>query len=332
MNSIYQNFSLVCWDCFSLNGSSFLLVYASFVFFVGMAHKPDPLEAQMYPQDMPIFFPFQVPCPSIQTMILHALSFLLTPRSYMLIIQRTTNAIDTVTGVNRRSMLKNIVVFFLFYYLIVSAPAASMVPIHYNATYNLQSIAALFLMMLTNAIGDVISYKITIANVRRLNTAFGLWCNNRTQLANSAALEFTLYVTTIIDMLLALAICIVVLILTSIYFGVSVGEYRFEFSASFINGASSRFVGFWDTAWEPYWFRENIINQRSNGLPMLLIYSVSSFVPSLVLILFSLIWTFLMPLRIIFSSNLNKYAKIIFAELVVLAICIMSLSLWRTFL
>ena len=121
-----------------------------------------------------------------------------------------------------------------------------MVPINYSVNYDNHAIAALLLMMLTNAIGDVFSLKITLGNV---NIIFRLYKselpkNHKLTLKENMMFEFKIYIVTIRDMLFALMILFFVLVLTSVYFGVSVGEYKFELSRSALEGIAQRIIDF----------------------------------------------------------------------------------------
>lgn len=322
----------VCLDCLSLNSSGFGMLYAAIVLYVGLVYSRQSPQPQQASVGMPDLSQFAIPVASFQTMVLQITAAFLTPNTYVATLMFCARKMDQLTGVSRRSFIGNVIVFFLFYYFIVSAPAAVMLPTNYpGAKYDLQSIAALFLMMLTNATGDVISYKITMANVKRVTEfqAKAIGRRNHTSFVDCIKTELSLYAITLIDMAFAFAICLVVLLLTSVYFGVSVGEYKFEFSQQALSGATKRLLMFWDTALEPYWIKKDWADSSGNGLPMLLIYSVSSFIPTILFAAFAALWTFLMPIRIIFFANIKKPIKILASEFSVLALCVGAMSAWH---
>lgn len=330
MEAIFLNAKDACVDCLTLNGSVFFLLYAAFVLYIGLAYEKKWVPTSgTSPQVLPDLAIFNIPAVSIQTTIFQLLSRILTPRNYIFCLRKITQNLRSMTGFARRSFIKNIFWLFALYYFIVSAPAVAMLPMNFNVKYNSQSIIALLLMMLTNAVGDFISIQITIHNIRKVFKYHQLHLRKdagNASFFSSLKTEFFLYATTIFDMVLALVVLMGVLVLTSVYFGVSIGEYQFDLTNEFLEGAKRRIISFWSTAFEPYWFRESFYDGAGDGLPMLFIYSVTSFVPTFIILAFSLFWTLAMPLRIIYLSEINKYLKIVLSELVVFLICSASLA------
>lgn len=205
-----------------------------------------------------------------------------------------------------------------------------MIPIEYDVVYNIQSVVALLAMILTNAVGDFVSIKITLINTKKL---FIYYRKNlgteksEESLYKSFRVELLFYLVALRDMAISLIVLLGVLVLTSIYFGVSVGEYKFEFTEDFFFGALNRVDIFIKTAMEPYWFRSNLIDLDNGGWPMLLIYSLTSFLPTFIILTMAILWTIAMPLRIICLSSMNKYKKIFFSELSVLIMCTVFFSI-----
>lgn len=331
MLNIISDLSKVCLDCLSLNSQGYSLFYGIIVLYAGLARSNQLSHIEnSHAPGISDLSQFTIPPPTLQAMILQFLSSFMTPNTYVSILNSFALKIDRITGVSRRSFAHNVAVFFLFYYLIVSAPAAVMMPVNYDAKYNFDSIAALFLMMLTNAAGDVVSFKITMNNVRKITRFQEKLTNDikEPDFRDSIKTEITLYVITISDMILASAVCFLVLLLTSVYFGISIGEYKLEASYEALSGSYKRILCFWSTAWEPYWISKNWGEVSGGGLPMLLFYSVSSFIPTLIFVLFSVLWTILMPMRIIFFSKMKTLTKIIASEVVVFVLCTLAMSFW----
>lgn len=317
----------LCLSCLSLNGSGWLIALAIVILALNQVHSSHAnsdtgnSHAILPPSD---FGRVEFPTAAPHTVIVQLLSIYVTPRNYIKLFSFFTRKIVIITKINDRSFLNNTFRFFLFYYMIVSAPAAVMVPINYNSSYNYQSLIALLLMMLTNAIGDVISFKITMKNAKRL---IKYECSNNDNSKEKdffygVKIEMFMYFITICDLIVALFICFFVLVLTSVYFGVSIGEYEFEFTQHALNGSLTRIINFWDTVNEPYWIKKQWGQVDGPGLPMLLIYSISSFFPTILLLLCSIIWTLLFPVRIIFMTKMDKFKKLFFSEVSVLILCI----------
>jgi len=257
---------------------------------------------------------------SLHGMLVQQMAVLLTPKNYVSLLANFYTAIRQLTGIDKRGPVKNAVVFFVFYYLIVSAPAAVMRPSNFQVSYDSLSLFALVMMMLTNAIGNLISLKLTFRNVERLRGQFDEE-SDASPAQKSYWAEFRLYATTIVDAAMAFGVLVVVLILTSIFFGWSVGEYGITLSTGIMDGALGRAQSFWTTVNEPYQFAPELVPGVDFSAPMLLIFSLTTFVPTALLLGFSLFWTLLMPLRIIFHTELPPILKILSSEAVVFALC-----------
>lgn len=265
---------------------------------------------------------------SIQGMMVREVVLILTPKNYISLLASLYQSLRRLTGIDRRNMIGNIFVFFIFYYLVVSAPAAVMRPGNYpNIQYNTLSLFALGMMMLTNAIGDVISLKLTFRNVGKLKALYEEKSIDRS-VKTSYWVEIRLYFTTMIDTLMALCVLFIILLLTSVFFGWSIDEYGIRPLTSLLEGALRRIQSFWPTVNEPYVFATDLVPNRNFSEPMLLIFSLTTFIPTLLLLAFSIIWTLLMPLRIVFHTNLHPVAKIFLSEAIVFALCSVVLSLY----
>ena len=267
-------------------------------------------------------------------MIVQKMAIILTPRNYILLLASLYQLLRRLTGIDRRSMLGNIFIFLIFYYVVVSGPAAVMRPKNFlDVPYTALSLFALGMMMLTNAIGDIISLRITFRNVGKLKILYEEK-NSDSSIKTSYWTEARLYFTTMIDALMALCVLFVILLLTSVFFGWSVRTHGITPSTCLLEGSLCRIQSFWSTVHQPYIFVPELVPgfllefmPDNISLPMLLIFSLTTFLPTAALLIFSIIWTLLMPLRIIFHTNLHRVTKIFFSEIVVFSLCTVVLSL-----
>lgn len=321
-----------CEKCITLNGAHWYIFYAIFVAVsvIMFDNKYSYNTPNKGPSDSARLDLVQF---SIQSIFTKSLSTVFKTSVFFAVLQYIGKIVNSITGINSgQHWSKTIFKFSIFYYCIVSAPAVAMIPANFLQHLNGQSAAALGLMMLTNAIGDYFSIKITLRNIERVTNFYQTKLNYNVHyyksFMHSLYIEMRFYLITVFDMLLALLILIAVLIFTSIYFGVAIGEYEFSFSREFLHGAIDRAPRFWETAFEPYIMRGTELSEQNNGIPMLFIYSLTSFIPSIVILLTSLIWMFFLPLRIVTLSLLSKPKKILVSELIVASMCVFSIGFW----
>lgn len=264
----------------------------------------------------------------MSNMLFHKLANIINLTLYIKITRNLANFLKTLTGVKEKNSFttvsKNIWTFFVFYYVVVFTPAVIMVPVGYDLELygGIQSISALLLMMLTNAIGDLISIKITLKNIRRI---YHYHQNIKSTKQRILIIEeLKIYSIAIIDILLALIVLFGVLILTSIYFGVSVEEYKFELSKEFFEGAAGRVDIFFETVMHPYVFRDVFSASSDAKLPMLFIFSLTGFLPSALILFLCFCCIISIPFRFIYHSS-NRIIAIIVPQVITFLYCVISL-------
>ena len=250
--------------------------------------------------------------------------------NFVIFFGKTTDFLNRVSFSDNKSFFKRVFYLFIAYYMIVTPFAFIMYPIKYSVNNTSYALISLFLMMLTNAFGDAISFKITLKNASKIksyNIADRYFdvANNTEELLDSFKFEFKLYITMIRDALIALWIFVCVIVLTSVYFGSSIGEYGFA-DLSIVTDSYNRILYFWETINTPYRFRESIIKSNIE-LPMLLIFSITSFIPTLLILLTALIWTFLLPIRLVIKLNLDRKYKFSLAQATIFIFCMTYLSI-----
>lgn len=316
-----RTFFSACYDCLTLNGSGWALAYGAIILFFAIAKTSRFADESTRSEgNLASLLAANPGALSIHGMVVQQAAILLTPNNYVSLLAKLYSMLRKLTGIERRTLLGNVFVFFIFYYMIVSAPAAVMRPANYQVSYDALSLFALALMMLVNALGDIVSLRLTFRNVEKLHEIFAAESADMNAKESFRA-EFRLYFTTLIDVAMALVVLFTILITTSVLFGWSIGEYGVSLSSGVLDGSWNRIENFWSTVNEPYQFAPELVPGLKFSAPMLLIFSLTTFLPTLLLLLFALAWTLLMPLRIIFHTELPALTKLLASEAVVLVLC-----------
>ena len=224
---------------------------------------------------------------------------------------------------NYWSAFKRISVFYL---IAVPYPAAFLAPVGYKqADPNLQLMIGGMLFMLVNILGDLLSSRITVSNFSNVLKLFrdADQVDIDQHFFQGVKFELAIYLTTLRDLAAALFVLCLVLILSNVLFGIQVGLYTFSTDLSTLGMMWDRAVHFYDIAHELYWFRgPNGMPPQGVGVPGMFIYGTTTFLPTLIMLFFSILWTLTLPLRIILQMPRSKLFRIITAELSVFAICV----------
>ena len=321
MGNFQSLFTEACKYCADLNIVWMFWVYAAVIALLAVFDRKiqtATTETHIFPDLGAI----EIPQKSVPALLLEQITYRLNLEVYVHFFRKIVDGIVKITRFKKRGVACNIFVMFVFYYMIVTPFAGIMVPINYSVTYDFNSVLAMLLMILTNAVGDVVSILITLNSFSLIYKRFndqGAKPYEKETFIDNVKEEFFLYAITLRDGLLAALVLAAVLILSSVCFGASIGEYDIGLSKSFFSGAWDRIMVFWDTAWEPYWFKES--SATSLGVPGLLIYSISSFVPTFLIVAMALVWTIFLPVRVMLLSQKSTVLKLIFSESCIFGMC-----------
>lgn len=223
--------------------------------------------------------------------------------------------------------------FLIFYFLIIPLPAAFLPPVGYSqAPPDAHLILAVVLLIFLNAIGDVFSTRITIRNFRKIIE----FCQGirpagpEKALQQGVLFEFRLYATALFDMVAALLILCIVLVFSSVLFGVQIGAYKFSIDSITISMMLDRGIRFPELMTELYWFRSDPDAPITGyGIPGMFIFAASTFVPTILMLVSSVIWSLTLPLRILLQLPKSRIYRIITAEGSVLLICVFISGLFN---
>ncbi len=225
--------------------------------------------------------------------------------------------------------------YFNIYYLVIVLPAAFMPPVlHPQRPPDFHLLAAVVLLICVNAAGDVISVRAILRIFRRFEGPALDNARRDSQWDNLKG-EISYYLAVLGGGAYSLAVLIGVLICSSILYGVQIGQMDFGLSQAFFQAVWDRIVRFPELAWTPYWFRDQPGPFGLPGIPGMLIYGMTTFLPIIILSCLAIIWLFLLPFRI--AANLppstSPVVRVISSEVAVLAMClVISLLVGRLLL
>lgn len=334
MFEVVSTFGSMCIDCLTFGTSGFYLLYATVVLLAGLVPPgwaPDPSGTQnrgLLPGDIGRFHSPNSGGVSIVARCYVGSMEFFSPQTFLNIVEYCIKFIRWVlglgeTGFDYWSVFKRLVVF---YFLIIPLPAAFLAPVGYaQAQPDIHLLTAVVLLIFVNAIGDLISTRITIRNFEKIL----LICRDKPTVEEDGRLkqgvffELKIYLITIVDMSAALAVLFVVLVLSSILFGIQIGAYRFGFEFETLASMWDRAIRFPELFSEMYWFRDyGESAEPEEGIPGMLIYGASTFVPTIIMLGCSLIWSATIPLRIALQLPKSRMSRIFSAELSVFAVCL----------
>lgn len=220
------------------------------------------------------------------------------------------------------------------YYLVILLPAAFMPPVsHAQRTPDFHLLAAVVLLICINAIGDVISVRLTL-------NMFKKFASHRYDEPNTdnpwkgIAQEVRYYLAVIRAGAMCLLVLVFVLMCSSILYGVQIGQMDFGLTADFFRNAWDRVLRFPELAWTLYWFRDRPGPFGSAGIPGLFIYGLTTFVPIMILSCLATVWLLLIPFRIAVNlpSATSGVVRVISAESAVFAMCLITSFAFGRFL
>jgi uncharacterized membrane protein len=174
-----------------------------------------------------------------------------------------------------------------------------------------------------NALGDVVAVRGVLSIFKRLEPLERVHLDPDS-LGQAIKTEATYYGLVVLAGLSSLAVLLVVLMFSSILYGVQVGQVDFAFSFEFVKSAVDRAVRFPELASKPYWFRGQEGPFGLSGIPGLFLYGLTTFIPVLVLASLAAAWLLFIPFRVAVNlpSTTGPVIRVISAEAAVLVLCI----------
>ncbi len=338
MSEFVSTFGSICLNCLTFGTSGFYLLYATIVLLTGLLTPSLAQGASVgasggQNREMVLGDIGRITVPgfgegSIVSKFYVALMNFFNPLTYLIITEYFLKSIRWVLGLGETGfdywrVFKRLIVF---YFLVIPLPAAFLPPIGYpQAPPDAHLLTAIVLLIFVNAVGDLISARITIRNFERVASM----CRNqppaeqKQHLKQGALFELKIYLTTVVDMIAAIAVLCVVLMFSSVLFGVQIGVYTFSLELDTLVSMWGRAVRFPELASEMYWFRQYGDPSKLDwGIPGMLIYGASTFIPTIFMLCSALFWSATIPLRIVLQLPKSKIYRILSAELSVFVICL----------
>jgi hypothetical protein len=224
--------------------------------------------------------------------------------------------------------LRSFLRYLNVYYLAIVLPAAFMPPVsHSQRPPDFQLLTAVVLMICVNALGDVVSVRIFLKIFTRFDPSkYEHWKQKQTEPWAGLQDEICYYFAVIFGGLCCLTVLIVVLMCSSVLYGVQIGQMDFGLTQSFFHNAWDRIVRFPELATTLFWFRGQPGPFGLAGVPGMFLYGLTTFLPMIILTCLALFWLFLIPFRIAVNlpPTTPPLVRVISAQAAVLGMCIIT--------
>jgi hypothetical protein len=340
-----MGFFAICRSCLLLGGSVFYFFYAAFVFMVSLngnrvlATSPA-LAGVQPPMPGELGRTFPAPRPAITTQVATVVLGLADFDSFRRLVAFALQLIRRMFFMNDNpTFMRSFLRFLNVYAIIVPLPAAFLAPVlHLQRPADYQLMIAVILLIIINALGDVISVRLVLRTFDKLHfeaptdaatPAQDFWRNVRN--------EVYYYLTVLKGAGYSLAVLIVVLALSSVLFGVQIGEYDFSFSTQFLEEAWRRLWQFPHLAVEPYWFRYGPTPfGAGGGIPGLFLFGIVTFLPIILLGVLAAAWLFMVPFRIAANLPVSPVVRVLASELSIVGLCVvvdsfLQVDVWQLY-
>jgi hypothetical protein len=334
MSASLWQLAAICKDCVLFSSSGLFLAYGILVFIASLVPFAEPQlqstngAVRSAPRRLPMvgeLGEITDPRPSTGALVIQLVLKIVSFRFFKYLVVSVLDFIRTVFLMrDNPSFRKSFLRYFLFYFVIIPLPAAFMPPVvDVQRKPDFQLMCAVVLLIIINALGDAISVRVTLRKFEQLKF-------EKTTIENSIAENFwaaarneiSYYFAVVRGALYSLLILTGVLALSSVLYGVQVGQLDFAFSWKFVVGALDRV---WQTpslAFDFYWFRNEPGPFGLPGIPGLFLYGLTTFLPMIVLFLLGVAWLALLPFRIAVNLPGPVPLRLISSELAVIAVCI----------
>lgn len=333
-----QSIGTVCLNCLTFGTGGLYLLYGILILLMGLAMPKEifapeiETSSETIPSlkfgDIGSFRLPEIRHGSIVSRIYAAIINFFRPITFLGISAALLRVITSVLGIkeNRFDYWIVFTEFLIFYFLIIPLPAAFLPPVGYpQAPPDAHLMVAVVLLIFVNAIGDVFSTRITIKNFKKIiEFCQGIQPANLDKTLKQGVLfELTLYAIALFDMIAALLILCIVLAFSSVLFGVQIGAYKLSIDSSTISMMLDRAIRFPELMTELSWFRSDADALRTgHGIPGMFIFATSTFIPTILMLASSVVWSLTIPLRILLQLPKSRLYRIITAEGSVFIICV----------
>lgn len=247
------------------------------------------------------------------------------PHKLRSIVTIFLQAIEWIYGIrgNNWDYLRSFKTALVFYFILIPLPAAFLPPVGgVQIAPSPELLVATIILILANALGDMFSVNCSSKIIRsalRIDREHGSNLSKRTGHFG----EVRFYCTLLLDLLIATLILILVLMASSIMYGVQIGEFGLDTDLHTIGQMWNAALNFDRLFSAFYWFAndpEGFLGQP--GIPGMVAFSITTYLPTLLLGCSAIIWLLVLPIRILLSSRLSKLSSLVASQVCVMTICV----------
>lgn len=269
------------------------------------------------------------PKKSIQSQAISAIVSILSVETFFFLIDAVVSFVKKIANITEpRIQMRTFVRFLNFYFIVIPLPASFMPPVppHVQRPPDAILLSAVVLLIITNAIGDVFSFNLTIWSYTKFENRY----RERGAPKDESPLSFyrslwseaVIYYVILRGAAYSLLVLIIVLTVSSVLFGVQVGECTFALTSDNALKVLDRMRRFPELAGEMYWFKAGGPAPFGlPGIPGIFIYGMTTFLPTILMLAFALVWLLALPLRIALFLPANATLRVLISEITVLALC-----------
>ncbi len=221
----------------------------------------------------------------------------------------------------------------VFYFVIIPLPAAFLPPVGgVQINPSAQLMTATVMLIFANAIGDMFSVNCSAKIIRtalKLPKIGNPMSETNDETPNSSTTkisvfnEIKFYSFLLIDLTIAVGFLILVLMASSVMYGVQIGEFGFNSDATTLSLMWESALNFKRLFGAFYWFASDpngFLGQP--GIPGMLIFSLTTFFPTLLIGLSAFIWLMVLPIRMLLTKEIGRFTTLFASQICVFVICL----------
>lgn len=343
-----SEFRNICVDCLTSNLHLFLgYAFVAFAAWVALSYDSG-LQEQEIPQSKLPRLPSEFSSSDLKIMLgVFRRSIVSHLTNAIKVLHHTTlvwvvkiilKVFESVYGIrgNGWDYLRAFKTAMVFYFVLIPLPAAFMPPVGVTQIApNAELLVAVVLLVVINAVGDSISINFSVRvyrtaivnqelqrNIPEAEQQFLLFLKTA---KTDFGREIQFYLTLFLDFLFAVVCLVVVLMASSVLYGIQIGEFNFS-------TAPANLSLMWDAAWSFkrlagtfYWFANDTGGFGGQpGIPGMFIFSITTFLPTFALALSALVWLFVLPLRILLARRIQNHTRLVISQAFIYVVCVLT--------
>lgn len=343
-----SEYKKICFDCLTSNLHLFLgYAFVAFAAWVALSYDSG-LHEQEIPQSKLPRPPSEFSSSDLKIMLsIFRKSIVSRLMDAIKVLQHTTlvwivkfilKVFESAYGIrgNRWDYLRAFKTALVFYFVLIPLPAAFMPPVGVTQIApNAELMIAVVLLVVINAVGDSISinfsvrvYRTAIVNQGHKSDLPGIDQHFLLFLKTAETdfgREIQFYLTLFLDFLFALMCLVVVLMASSVLYGIQVGEFSFSTDPANLSLMWDAALNFKRLAGTFYWFANDPGGFGGQpGIPGMFVFSITTFLPTFALALSALIWLFVLPLRILLATRIRNHTRLVISQAFIYVVCVLT--------